>query len=439
MFSTIRDRVAILCVAATFTMSAQDMSNSIEYGQLYIVGDATEKGWDIGNADGFRKISAGVFEWTGKLEAGKDFKFMNTRDWYKHVVAVDDNVTAEENTLYPLAFYAAWDMGDRDRKFKVAETKDYTIVVDLNAMRMKVGEPEAMAEFPSRFYLTGSAVGEESVGLSESGGVEYKGVVHLLPGRVKLADTPAETAETRYFGPRFADVDISFGAGFHNTLVESAKDGGNGWTVTVEGDYALYIDKNAKTYTFKRFTPAKVLYLVGGCCRKPWNYWDADSDRFYPDPDNTEVLVWEGELRVGWDEAVSGKKPDEPAKFKILTAQDWFRDTYHPYVPDAAAEGASGARISGGDDLKWTISRDGFYRLELDTRAETLRGTYLGASHLQADDVSQAGVDDVAIAGCAPDGGPVEYYNLQGVRMPRAENGICIVKRGNSVTKMMAR
>ena len=85
-----------------------------------------------------------------------------------------------------------------------------------------------------------------------------------------------------------------------------------------------------------------------------WNYWDANSCRFYPDPNRPEVMVWEGELRIGWDETA-----DEPNKFKILTAQDWFRATYHPYVSDALAEGKTDARISGGDDLKWTISRDG--------------------------------------------------------------------------------
>lgn len=435
MFSTIRYYVTLVCVAAA-ALTAR--ANSIEYGHLYIVGEATDKGWDIGNADEFRKISAGVFEWTGTLKADKEFKFMNTRDWYKHVVSVSDNVTAAENTLYPLAFYATWSPGENDRKFKVAETKDYTIVVDLNAMRMQVSEVVAVPEFPSQFYLTGSAVGSDAVELPEVGGVEYKGVVHLAPGRIKIADTPSETASTRYFGPRFADVDISFGAGYHNTLVESAKDGGNAWTVTVEGDYAFYINKNAKTYSFKKFTPAKVLYLVGGCCRLPWNYWDSEADRFYPDPANPDLMVWEGELRIGWDEATSGKTPDEPAKFKILTAQSWFNDTYHPYQADAPAEGTSGARISGGDDLKWTINRDGLYRLELDTRTEILRGTYLGESPSRPEGASQAGVDESFMYEEDAQT-PVEYYTLQGVRITHPERGVKLIRRGDTVTKELIR
>ncbi len=177
------------------------------------------------------------------------------------------------------------------------------------------------------------------------------------------------------------------------------------------------------------FKPSNVLYLVGGCCELKWNYWDANSCRFYPDPNRPEVMVWEGELRIGWDETA-----DEPNKFKILTAQDWFRATYHPYVSDALAEGKTDARISGGDDLKWTISRDGYYRLELNTMTEELIGTFLGErdEYLSKENVTM-GIDKPRAEGdmfVKP-----AYFNMQGMKMKSPGRGLCILVDRNGVAK----
>ncbi len=113
-----------------------------------------------------------------------------------------------------------------------------------------------------------------------------------------------------------------------------------------------------------------MLYIVGGCCELNWNYWDESNKRFIPNPDNPEELIWEGPLRIGSQE--------EPNRFKILTAESWTEETFHPYISDALAEGISEARISGGDDLKWTIEKDGVYRLTLNTKNETLKSEYFG-------------------------------------------------------------
>lgn len=439
-----KNRTALLLAAALALPAwGQDMSNSIELTQLYIVGDATSASWNLAGADEMHRIDEGVFEWTGRLEANKDFKFMNTREaWHKHIVAAEANTEAATGGDYPLNFYADWGLGgDKDCKFHVADGGTYTIVVDLNAMRMSLSEPVVTAAWPEHFYLTGTALGSEVVEIAARYGVEHKASVHLVPGKIKLMDTPVETAATHYYRPVFEEVDVTYGAGCHTPLFECYDKQAYGWNVGVEGDYNLYLDNAAHTYRFVRLKPATVLYLVGGCCERAWNYWDKSNCLFLPSDADPYKMVWEGELRIGWDKKKNSdgteSDPDEPAKFKILTAQDWFRDTYHPYVADAAAEGTSGARITGGDDLKWTISRNGFYRLELDIRTETLTGTLLEAEPEQAPAGASesAGVTDVT----REPAGPCVYYDLQGRRVANPGCGVYVEVCGSAAGKVMHR
>lgn len=86
-------------------------------------------------------------------------------------------------------------------------------------------------------------------------------------------------------------------------------------------------------------------------------------------------------LNANWKE-----QRDEPNKLKILTTQSWFETTYHPYVADALVEGTSNLRSTGGPDTKWTISRNGRYRLTVNTFKETMHGEYLGATESTAKD-----------------------------------------------------
>lgn len=153
-------------------------------------------------------------------------------------------------------------------------------------------------------------------------------------------------------------------------------------------------------------------------------------------------MVWEGELRIGWEKKSDPDgttiDPDEPDKFKILTAQDWFRDTYHPYVADVSAVGTSDARITGGDDLKWTIPGNGLYHLELNLRTETLTGTLLEAASTEE---KPADPDSAAIESVSPDeeSGRVCYYDIRGNLVMNPTDGIFIEVSDDSVRKLLIR
>lgn len=123
--------------------AAADMSNSMELSRLYIIGDATPYQWNIGETPEMDRIAEGVFRWSGKLEGGREFKFLNARDFHKHIFGTSCRQSVSAGSTYTLTYVADWALdGSRDFKFVPSETADYTIYVDLNTMMMSVRELE---------------------------------------------------------------------------------------------------------------------------------------------------------------------------------------------------------------------------------------------------------------------------------------------------------
>ena len=377
------NKLITILTACVCSLSAYaGMSNSIEYSQVNIVGSAVAGGWDY-NATPMAKISHGVFSWTGALKAGEPFKFMNSTDgWHKHIVATTADELLNIGEIHPLDFHANWQLPDNlDKKFRVAQTGTYQLIVDLMSMSVTLKEVPAEVKYPEKYYVTGSALDDEVIELDKILNFEFKKSITCKPGNVILMDTPVKGENTRYFIPMFEDVDLTFGKGFNSTLYMSTDADARGWSVSSPGDYMIYISCSRHNYQARKFVPRKVLYLVGGCCELAWNYWDRSNCIFYPNPDNPEELVWEGELRIGW------KGDTEPEKFKILTEQSWVADTYHPYVPDTYAENTGLIRTTDGDDTKWCIRKDGYYKITVNTKHETITTEY---SPVQTNDSEQS-------------------------------------------------
>lgn len=99
-------------------MKAADMSNSLELSQLYIIGDATPYAWDVQKAGEMQKVDDGVFRWSGHLEAGKEFKFINTRAFFKHIVATCSGQLVDKGRSYNLNLEISYSLdSNRDLKF----------------------------------------------------------------------------------------------------------------------------------------------------------------------------------------------------------------------------------------------------------------------------------------------------------------------------------
>lgn len=381
------------------------MSNSIEYTQLYIVGTAVPGGWNIG-ATPMDRIDRGVFTWTGKLTAGEPFKFMNSNDgWHKHIVATSKDEMIKEGEIHHLDFYANWQLPDMyDNKFKVEKSGEYVITVDLRNMSVCLSKPLPAQAYPDKYYITGSALDNQVIELTKIENFEFKQSLVCKPGNIILMDTPVRRDDTRYFIPVFEDVDLAFGKGFASKLGVTTDAGTRGWSVSAPGNYNVYISCSDHKYMGRKHTPRKYLYIVGGCCELAWNYWDKSNCVFAPNPENADELIWEGELRFG-------KDCDEPDRFKILTEKSWTDETYHPYIQDALADGTGPIRTTDGGDTKWKITKEGNYRIIVDTRKETITAEYLSSDKLISDkgsDTAGVGADEVDVVELAYGNNTVE-------------------------------
>ena len=354
------------------SVKAADMSNSLELSQLYIIGDATPYAWAEQEAGEMQKVDDGVFRWSGHLEAGKEFKFLNTRAFFKHIVAASPGQIVGKGRSYNLNLEISYSLdGSKDLKFKPIATGDYTVYVDLRSMQMALYDKEQAVNLPDKLYATGSALDGKIVEMEVMGCIEYKLADDFKSGNIIFRDTPLPIASTKYYAPLFDGVDITFGKEVNASLKETTNGGVEGWSVAVPGKYTFYLRKDLQLAYAKTFYPFRTLYLVGGCCTSAWNYWDSSS-RFTPNPSKPEELKWEGYLSPNWNDS-----RDEPDKLKILTAPDWLSETYHPYVADYPLVGECNFRTTGSDDFKWIVYDAGMYRVTVNTLAETMKAMKL--------------------------------------------------------------
>lgn len=218
-----------------------NMSNSIDYTRLNIVGDAVEGAWSL-NANPMTSIDRGVFTWTGTLTADRPFKFMNSDDgWHKHVVAISKDEIIKDGEIHHLDFYADWALPDMlDNKFMVKETGVYVLTVDLRHMSVRLSRQLPATVYPDKYYITGSALDDNVIEMDKIGNFEFKQSLSCSPGNIILMDTPARGEDTRFFIPAFEDVDVSFGMGYSSSLGVTNDADARGWSVSVPGDYTLY-------------------------------------------------------------------------------------------------------------------------------------------------------------------------------------------------------
>ncbi|GAB1414680.1 SusF/SusE family outer membrane protein [Paludibacter sp.] len=101
------------------------------YSNIYIVGDATPNGWDIGNATDMEKIGTNLhrFTWTGNLRAGEikfscDKKSDWNGGWFIAINANSQPTGSEEKMIY------SFPGSNPDNKWVISEAGTYTIELD---------------------------------------------------------------------------------------------------------------------------------------------------------------------------------------------------------------------------------------------------------------------------------------------------------------------
>lgn len=119
------------------------MSEFTPYEMIYLVGDATPNGWDLGNATPMTATdSPYVLTWTGQLNAG-ELKFSCDKQsdwagaWFMAATADAEPKGTAEHALFInksdealKAQYLTVNVGDVDNKWKITASGTYTITLD---------------------------------------------------------------------------------------------------------------------------------------------------------------------------------------------------------------------------------------------------------------------------------------------------------------------
>ena len=118
------------------------MTEFLPYKGIWMVGDATPNGWDLGKATALNKKTDYVFEWEGQLKEG-EIKFSCDKQgdwngaWFMSVKGGAEPTGEAENSLFVdkssesfKAQYIDINLGDIDNKWKITAAGNYKITVD---------------------------------------------------------------------------------------------------------------------------------------------------------------------------------------------------------------------------------------------------------------------------------------------------------------------
>ena len=291
-----------------------------EEENMYIIGDATQAKWDLANAQPMIKSTDGrTFSMKVHLDAGKEFKFVNGKDWdtnYSYYAEYKDYqfnsginsgnlLVSRSKSTYP------------DYKFTVKETGDYHITLDLNNMRIYVNKAAGTYD---NLYVVGSATKAgwdltKAIPLTKSAnGFEYSGNCEITgngTNEFKFVTSNTDWGKDHFVkGATENDIVKYSGTG----------PGDNKWVFTKEqsGNYKITVNLNTMRVTFTKLE-SKV-YLCDGAFGGKWTDYTTEMNRKVAD--DVFTYTFNTGNRGSSDD---GKKY---LRFKIVNGD--FSDIYAP-------------------------------------------------------------------------------------------------------------
>ena len=252
----------------SFTQTGNDVSvtvPSLEYWtmlvfegtdveeNMYIIGDAIGS-WDLTQAKPMTKSADGkTFGMTVHLEAGKQFKFVNGKDYNTNYSYYAEFNPYEFKDGYNTAnlLVSKSTVAYSDYKFTVSETGDYYITLDLNNMRIYVNKA---AKLYDKLYVIGSATQAEwdltkAIPLTKSeNGFEYSGTCLIISDDTKEKEFKFVTNNTANWNQ---DQFVK-GATENDIVKYSGAD--NKWVFSKEqsGNYKITVNLNTMRVTFTK-------------------------------------------------------------------------------------------------------------------------------------------------------------------------------------------
>ena len=213
----------------------------------------------------------------------------------------------------------------------------------------------------TELWMVGSAVPGGSHKLEKVADGDYKYSGTLNVGELRIQTSQKAASGTRFYTPTLPDANIvSRGTSFR----EDTK-AGDAWQVVVGEDrYRFHVDTKNHVLRGEIVQPWGELFIAGGATEVGWKC-EGKMLLMEQSLDNPFVWTWEGELKNHPD-------VEESRSFKFQGQDRWNPKSLHPFKQDADILSDKGVR-TGGPDTKWTITKEGRYRITVDLLNETVK------------------------------------------------------------------
>ena len=210
------------------------------------------------------------------------------------------------------------------------------------------------AQQDQQFWITGTAVPGNTQKLEMVSANDFKYAGPLKAGELRVITMKKVGKNTQYLSPVVPDANVAnHGIGF--TVVTDITS--EPWQVVVDDEhYRLHVNPERKTLHGEICQPWGELFIGGGATASGWK--EGKMQLMHQQTDNPYVWTWEGELK-------RHDGVEEPTSFKFQGQDRWHPKALHPYAQGTDILNDRRLRI-GGDDTKWSITKDGVYRITID-------------------------------------------------------------------------
>lgn len=356
----------------------------IKTSTLFMVGDATPNGWDIGNPTPLQASTDDplVFTWEGSLFKGELKLCLTTGSWDAPFIRPEVGGTLiGKDAISNQKF--AMHAGDPDNKWVVADAGDYRLTFDLRHWTMSteyLREPEAPTVAPievEKLYVVGDATPN---GWNIDAPTElahpskyifvYEGVLTI--GELKACASTGDWG-VPFVRPTFGGCKIGK-SGVEDPAFDYVANPDNKWNVTDAGQYRLTFDLEHWTITSEflgELTVTKdpidteTLFMIGDATPGGWSMDNATA--FTQDATDPYIFTWQGELVTGSMKACLVKDGTFSCPF--------IRPTQADVEITAAGVASPDFVFTTSPDDKWLVKEAGTYRITFDLKKWTIEVT----------------------------------------------------------------
>ena len=324
---------------------------------LYILGDATSKGWDPTTAIALTLDSsvAGLFHFQGTLTPGQ-FEFITTLGSLlpSYVEGTDTaHIILRSSTNQP------------DNRFTITATDVYQI--DVNLVTLTINVTKFAAPAFSQMWIVGDATpngwnidapNKMKLDVYNPYIFRYNEVLNV--GEFKM---PTDTGNWNgdfyrplINHPAITDTDAIF-------VLGSTNPPDNKWQITTAGPYKIQLNIQSNSIHIMPFVPYTSLWMVGDATPAGWNI--NTPTPMVPTPGDPYTFTYTGPLVVG-----EFKIPVTTGNFNC----PYFRPaTNHPPITDTSAQYVPvNSNPADVNDFKWYITTPGNYKVTFNQLYETI-------------------------------------------------------------------